>query len=562
MERVGLKPRGQVIAVVSLALLLLCWNVRFQPDGVDPAGVATGSASVESNDIALAGGDSAAAAAETATRGAVVGTSRHVTDSAAAPLARRRRVSPNVASLVDAIAAAHDVDAATFCDEQRKRVWQRLEALSPPALVARLREQRALHEAVARGEAPPRQKYLVWSLSGGMGNRFLSLASTFVAAIMSRRVFLMKDWFTQLPPGNVKQTPVILPSPNTADYFLEDLRKLFADRPANDELLCPLLPMMSLSEFRRKYPKEFDAANGAEHAKVDIAARHDKTLRRWDHFLCRRLDAQSGAADTARNDTIFFPERFVYVWTNQYYLPALFANPHHAAELQRMFPDGTPFQDVLGLLAIPSLPVVKKLRAFFDREGAAGPGPHLVAPRAAGVGEGSFDALQIRAFRNHEINSMARDFDTCWSKVRSRDATAAQREPFFLASMHAEVRSYFAAQYGSHARTQAPPTKDQCTSGNATCDQEAFADMMLLGLSRRLFVSPGSTFGMFVAAFAELPPYAVREHGSCRVIPNVEPCFGAWFRRDHLLRRSMAKPSPLSCTLARVPPKIINCEQS
>merc|ERR1712146_81418 len=108
----------------------------------------------------------------------------------------------------------------------------------------------------------------------------------------------------------------------------------------------------------------------------------------------------------------------------------------------------------------------------------------------------------------------------------------------------------------------APPTHVQFT-GNASHDQEALADMMLLALSKRLLVSPGSTFGMFVAAFSQRPPIAVREGGSCQAIENCEPCFGSWFRRDHLLRRgTYSKPSPLSCKLAEVPKGVVNCEQS
>ena len=153
---------------------------------------------------------------------------------------READVSSAVAALEEAVAgldmsSGTQADPEAFCAAQRERLWHSLRAHAAPLLVKKLDEQRRRHEAVARGQPLPGQKYLVWSLSGGLGNRFLSLASTFMAAVLAERVFLMKDWFTPLPRGNTKQIPVIIPAPNSTEYFLEDLKRLFAPAhcPAN-----------------------------------------------------------------------------------------------------------------------------------------------------------------------------------------------------------------------------------------------------------------------------------------------------------------------------------------
>ena len=501
------------------------------------------------------------------------------------------------------------VEDCAFCRHMRSIVWARF-VESPPhlrktssagyvsaSLQRALRRQLAMHRAVEDGRPMPGQKYVVWSLSGGLGNRFQSLASTFVLALVSRRVLLLKDWFMPLPPNSKHNVPIVFPNSRTDEYPLEPLQKLFWDggkggntgletgpRSPLEALMCPLLPMMSLTRFRRKYPSEFGAAKGhgavapssLDHVKVDISARHDKSLRRWNRFLCS--DTALGADVASSSDfkpsfatkrkgavsmTTFFDEKFVYVWTNQYYLPGLFANPAHADELHDMFPNQPSMQVynlLVKLLVIPSRPVMATVASFAAANVELDVGRHV--------------SLQIRAFQVHVMDHMARGFDECLGMLRRSNESKIVSRSFFLASMHPPVRAFLIKAHGSGVvKSLAPASSEQGTGRGPRLDQEALADMVLLAMSRHVFISPGSTFGSFIGAFGDILPRMTRWylHGDvgrhtlesmCPLVASTQPCFAAWFKYDHLFHRSSVgsnASNELSCGLRAIPSHAMHC---
>ena len=618
------------------------------------------------------------------------------------------------------------------------------------------------------------ERFLVWSLSGGLGNRFQSLASTLVAAMLSRRVLLVKDWFTLLPPNTKGAKPVIFPSARTQAYVLEPLANrlfntaddaFFADdndgdggksgvggsvteerssgaaagddvlrllftmglrgaggkggpspatlsgaraarggigggplpaegddpsvggeqlRPPNSMLLCALFPLTSLSEYRQRHPSVFAAPppgsaaapNGdyqrqvaddevgregstlaansnkkevipppaqsrEDHVKVSIAARHDKKLARWGRFAC---GADLGDGDDAACiagdewcanasqqvkqqqqsvDVLFFAERFVYVWTNQYYAPLFFSNPHTRAAMLSWFPpppsqgeaapassDGSsssplslyrpegPYNVLTKLLVIPSSHVMRRVIGLMRRGG--GGGDALAASHSQDnpprLVPGRFVSLQIRAFSTNVFGSLSEAFDTCLKALRGGGGGAERlaSAPVFLASLHAPVRDYFEKRYGGGRGggivTLAPPSHEQGTGKHYALDLDALADMFLLALSEVLLVSPGSTFGAFVAAFTDISPVRVDFHRGgggggdsgevdgahprshafpqryaaalaalppmCRVALSQQPCFGSWFRYDKLWHRR----AELRCALQPMPAHGHRCE--
>ena len=456
-----------------------------------------------------------------------------------------------------------------FCEKQIQATWSRAKSVLAPPLFAALEELRHRHKAVADGKPLDGQKYIVWSLSGGIGNRLLSLSSTLVAAILSQRVLLMKDWFTPLPRAGTKQEAVFLMKeamPNALgqdQQRLEDLWKLFdfdsqgkSTRASNSDFVCPLLPMMSLTEFRLKYPDMFtpdgkEKNNGRssdEHVMLDIRSRHDKKLFGWNRLLCTNMSGGAGSKD----GLLFYPEKFVYIWTNQYYLPALFANPIHGPQLRSYFPVDKPgpYDTMVRLLMIPSLPVVKRLQDFFRKT-------HLSPKR--------FTSAQVRAFQVNAIAGLAEAFDRCMKADHAVDRI----HPFFLASMHQPVREYFAKHYGPIAKTLAPPRHDQPT-GQVEGDQEALADMLILSLSSELYLSHGSTFGTFSAAYGGIVPHVVAGRqvankvcqspdGKAKAaLPKdgtFQPCFGSWYHYDHLAHRQ----KEIRCELMPIPEHVMSC---
>lgn len=470
-----------------------------------------------------------------------------------------------------------DTGDEDYCTKARAFALDELMASDPtftPQLAALIRSHYRIHDAVAQGTPAKNQTYLIWSLSGGLGNRFQSLVSTFMLALLSGRVLLLKDWFTPLPKNSKNNKPMIFPAQYTDEYQLEALEKLFwfsnplvaesSPRPSNSRLICPIFPMMTVTEFQQLYPHHFGDSKRAApwrlgHVKIDLSARHDKKLLRWSRVACGNVSNHAKDSDSpSRIDReLFFPETFVYIWTNQYFLPLLFANPYHGERMRELLPT-RPYSTLLRLLVLPSSEVMRRVALFFDNQVKSFP-KHPLNP-------GQYVALQIRAFSFPEMPDLAKAFLKCFQERQLP-------EPFFLASMHEPIRSVFSGSYNATMmRVQSEKAAgDQHTGKGAEADIEALVDMLLLALSKRLFLSPGSTFGTFAAAFGEVPAVRVnwkdirRERGSlCEALPSLQPCFGSWHKYDHIFQRSNLGTRRLSgndipCALRPLPVDVMFC---
>lgn len=423
-------------------------------------------------------------------------------------------------------------DQEKHCSEMRELVMKEYIPHLPLSLQQAIQEQIGRYEAVANGTAPPSQKYLVWSLSGGLGNRFQSLASSLVASLLTGRVLLLKDWFTPLAPNVKGAKGIIYPSNASRDYALEHLDKLFDMKgvgwPTNELLICSIFPFSSLRDFRRMYPTSFPLGRSPptdeDHVKVDISARHDKRLVRWDQLLCTNMTSS------------FFNARFVYVWTNQYYLPGFYANPLTRSRMLSWFPNG-PYSTVVKLVALPGLPAARQSVEFLHQ--------HRELKLF------SYAALQIRAFQVSSFSSLAASFSKCLT-VRGAPIDKAM----FLATMHAPILDSLRKDYGPHVVTRKPPNHEQGTGKDFGKDVDAFVDMLLLAFGGKLYVSHGSTFGGFVAALADKHPIRVYSEGRCDQLFSPEPCFSSWFRYDKIYHRKQE----LSCRVSDIPSGAMYCE--
>jgi len=338
---------------------------------------------------------------------------------------------------------------------------------------------------------------------------------------------------------------------------------------------------MSLSEFRAKYPQHFGANRSSgpvaqslrEHIKIDISAKHDKSLRRWNRFLCADLAHGEHESATRAGGVAFYRERFVYVWTNQYFLPALFSNPHHSQQLVRWFgvdrsSARTParvhrvYPTLLKLVVLPSCAVLDRVRKFLVAN------PQFRDPER-------YAGLQIRAFQVSAFGSMSRAFDQCQEHLIS--PRSADPKHFFLATMHPVVRSYFREKYRDRVAWMTE-SSDQLTGQGAGGEVGALADMFMLSISTTVLVSPQSTFGGFVGPFGEVDTRVVAWwvngerplSGSanetitalCPLQRSREPCFSSWFRLDRIYHRSnLAKTglNTLSCSLHELPEDVMTC---
>eukprot|EP00755_Sulcionema_specki_P025965 Sspe_Gene.15892::Locus_5548_Transcript_1_1_Confidence_1.000_Length_1751::g.15892::m.15892/K13681/FUT; xyloglucan fucosyltransferase len=438
-----------------------------------------------------------------------------------------------------------------YCSELDRLIWNELEDTREGVVPGgRLGASRALrellvahhrmHRDVAEGREPPGQRYLVWSLSGGVGNRMQAMVSTFLLSLLSRRVLLLSDWFAVTRKKGVPDPKT--PSKRHPRLFLEPLSPP-SNRPHNNELLCDALPGMHLRDFKKLYPSHFNDRD--HHVKIDIISKHDRTLQHWRPLLCSPPQAFPD------NDT-----RFTYIWSNQYYAPLFFANPHTASEMHRLFPDGDVFGPLSRFLLRPNAEVEKTVQKTLCDTFRSVPrlgGGKLLQPAEEGRAPGVL-GLQIRAFREAGMVEMAKEFDGCVRKTGLGDRR------IFLASLHRPIRDYYQRTYGKRLLLLEQDARVEQKTGSKEDDIEALADMLLLARTGDYILSPGSTFGSFTAGYHSHLPLQMHSMGltKCTRLTSSQPCFHSFVRSDKLQRRIAEGHFP--CTPHPIPETMMaNC---
>eukprot|EP00754_Rhynchopus_humris_P049281 Rhum_TRINITY_DN8310_c0_g1::Rhum_TRINITY_DN8310_c0_g1_i1::g.27268::m.27268/K13681/FUT; xyloglucan fucosyltransferase len=423
-------------------------------------------------------------------------------------------------------------DAATASDDRPRRL------LASQALKRLLKKQHRLHRLVAQGREPEGQRYLVWSLSGGVGNRMESLVSTFLAAMLSGRVLLVKDWFAKTQK---KGKP--MPKEYHNGMLLEVLEAAASSVPHNSEILCESLPMMHLRDFRAAYPHHFAAEARKEHIKVDIVGKHDKHYTKWSKLACAH-PTEFPSPDV----------KFTYLWTNQYYLPLFWANPTVRGTMQELFPDGDAFGPLSRFLLRPNQVVEAVVEKFVcthaqGKPGRASAGSFLTRQDPSFT---NLVGLQMRAFRPNKMVEMAKDFDACLARQPARREAAT----YFVASLHKPMRDYFTKKYRGRVVALDTEARGEQETGSVSGDVEALANILILGRTADFLVSPGSTFGSFAAGYYSRLPVQMHTMGSggaCTRLASADPCFISWLRVDKLLQRMSDAAGPFPCRPEPVP---------
>eukprot|EP01064_Diplonema_japonicum_P037788 TRINITY_DN8971_c0_g1_i2.p1 TRINITY_DN8971_c0_g1~~TRINITY_DN8971_c0_g1_i2.p1 ORF type:complete len:534 (+),score=112.15 TRINITY_DN8971_c0_g1_i2:35-1636(+) len=437
---------------------------------------------------------------------------------------------------------------ADYCNKLNETIWQELidaargvpgRLLASPELKKLLKQQHELHRLVAAGQEPAGQRYLVWSLSGGVGNRMQAMVSTFLAAMLSKRVLLLKDWFATT---SKKGTPAPKETSATHDWLLEPMLA-FTSSHRNDELLCSPFPILHLSDFSKRYPRYFGPAFKDEHVKVDIISKHDKHFRSWKKISCGTPDFPV--------ETV----KFTYLWTNQYYLPMFFANPSTAGTMRKLFPDGDAFGPLSRFLIRPNKAVEEVVEAFWckhDKEGM-GSGDEVLAEQS--FSKKRVYGLQIRAFRLNGMVSMAEEFERCMKEKLTNSSYA-----LFIASLHKPIRQHYAKNYGGRMISLDAEARGEQQTGSLEMDREALADMLILGRTADYLVSPGSTFGSFVTGYYGRKAIQVHTMGmnACTRMASSQPCFMSLLKHDKILQRM--QKGDFGCSPEPIPEAITaNC---
>eukprot|EP01060_Flectonema_neradi_P021369 TRINITY_DN2896_c0_g2_i1.p1 TRINITY_DN2896_c0_g2~~TRINITY_DN2896_c0_g2_i1.p1 ORF type:complete len:550 (+),score=68.21 TRINITY_DN2896_c0_g2_i1:105-1754(+) len=456
-------------------------------------------------------------------------------DTINAPRKHKAQTVPAIPQLsCNPSASVKNMGIPNYCSRLNASIWDELvgdpelkRLMATPELKKLLLKQHELHYQISIGNEPENQRYLIWSLSGGIGNRMQAMVSSFLAALLSNRVFLLKDWFQPTPKKGVK-TKKQYSKKN--GLLLEDFQSYEHAAISNDQLLCSPFSITHLSEFKRKYPKYFTEEFKDEHVKVDIISKHDTQRKHWSNLTCE-------------DPTTFgSTSKFSYIWANQYYTPVFFMNKKTAPEMNKLFPKQDVFGPLSRFLIRPNSEVEGVVESFLCKNKilpnqVSGDGKSILTTQDSDEGEQKkVIGLQIRAFRKNKMPEMAAEFDHCLKEK----IAAILKDPstvLFMASLHEPVRSYFTSKYPGRVVSLEDKARGEQSTGSLPMDVEAMADLLILGRTSDYFVSPGSTFGSFTSGYYSRLPVQVHtmEHRACSRMKSFQPCFMSMLKGDHIL---------------------------
>ncbi|XP_017701023.2 galactoside 2-alpha-L-fucosyltransferase-like [Phoenix dactylifera] len=408
-------------------------------------------------------------------------------------------------------------------------------------LLARLRKYEAQHKKCGPGTDPYKKaieqfksnhsmgpmecNYVVWTPYNGLGNRMLTIASTFLYALLNNRILLihapsdLDDLFCE----PFSKTSWVLPS----DFPI-------IDRLSSFDIHTP----QSYANMLAK--KVIDKhSNGSLPAYVYLHLTHDYS----------ELDKLFFCED----DQLFlkkFP--WLVLKSDNYFIPALFLVPEYEEELRRLFPSRETVSHHLGrYLFHPTNAVWGMITRYYEA---------YLAKAEEKMG------IQIRIFPFAHISSenlLAQILNCSRNEnllpeisVEGSSTTKAVRSKSVLvASLYTGYADKIRDMYYEHAATTGeiisvfqPSHEEKQHTEKQAHNQKALAEIYLLSFSDVLVTSSWSTFGYMAQGLGGVKPYilAFPEDGKapnppCRRAMSMEPCFHSPPTYDCKARKNVDK---------------------
>ncbi|KAF8713933.1 hypothetical protein HU200_027915 [Digitaria exilis] len=369
-------------------------------------------------------------------------------------------------------------------------------------------------------------RYVVWLPFDGLGNRMLSMASGFLYALLTDRVFL-----------------VALP-PNSADLFCEPF-------PNTTWLLPPVeeFPVPNLFSLGPRPSSSYTNLLAKKKIVVDVD-----------------VDVHGGDAIAGMTDGPFFcgehqavlsKVRWLLLYSDLYFVPSLYPIAEFQGELRRMFPDKESVSHLLlRYLFHPSNPVWGMVTRYYHSYLAHADKRIGVQIRMFHFATVPADDLynQILSCSRQEHILPVTDDDAPAPVMAGDNATAtsggdnnnnggSNTTAILIASLYADYYERLKSRYYEHAAARRggggavwvgvfqPTHEEWQLTGKLAHNQKALAEIFLLGFSDELVTSGMSTFGYVGSSLAGVrPTILLPAHGHkvpvppCRRAVSMEPC--------------------------------------
>ncbi|XP_027357417.1 probable fucosyltransferase 8 [Abrus precatorius] len=428
----------------------------------------------------------------------------------------------NASERFDGLIVLSRFDEGSCLSRFKSYLYHRASPHKPsPYLISKLRNYEDLHQSCGPNTAPYNRtmtmlqkhrtnatyecNYVVWTTSDGLGNRIVSMVSAFLYAILTDRVLLVE--------------------------FKDDMVGLFCEPFPNSSWILPKdFPFRKNKGHVRTYDsilKKHKENNSKEilPSVLNLMLRH--TPEDHERFL-RCDDSQHLLQEVP----------FLFLCSNQYFVPSLFMVPSFSQELSKMFPKkDTVFHHLGRYLFHPSNEAWGPISRFYEA---------YLAKADERIG------IQIRVFNPHEspYQTVMNQVLNCTLKNNILPNISTEDSKHF-AVKNRTLKSVLVASlypmYGENLRTtyltrptvsgdvvsvHQPSHEGHQKFNDKKHNLKAWSEMYLLSLCDVLVTSSASTFGYVAQSLRGLKPWVLHnlqnqkiQNPQCVRDFSMEPCY-------------------------------------
>ncbi|XP_068479557.1 probable fucosyltransferase 7 [Phaseolus vulgaris] len=342
--------------------------------------------------------------------------------------------------------------------------------------------------------------YLIWTPVNGLGNQIISIAATFLYAILTDRVLLLK--------------------------FGKDKLALFCEPFLNSTWILPHNSPFWKEIYIQTYQIEKDnASNSKSVLFINLQHSHSDSSHK-EKFHCDHLQ------------NLIRKTPLLILRSDQYFVPSLFMNPLFNLEINKMFPEkDTVFHHLGRYLFHPSNEAWELITNYYQAHLAKADeliGLQIRVFNAVSTPQQAIMDLVLSCTLNHKILPKV-DLQTSTSSVGKNGSVKA----VLVASLYEEYGDSLRRMYqkkpkgsGESIEVYQPSHERKQIFNDGKHNLKAWMEMYLLSLSDVLVTTSLSTFGYVAQGLGNLKPWLLyrivrneTHFPACEQDFSMEPCY-------------------------------------
>lgn len=434
------------------------------------------------------------------------------------------------AKLLGGLLAAAGFDEAACASRYRSFLYRKISKRKPSSyLISRLRSYEDLHkrcgpntesyinalEQLKSGSkiGSTDCNYIVWIAFSGLGNRILSLASTFLYALLTNRVLLVDQ------------------GKNMADLFCEPF-------PEKSWFLPMDFPIIDqFGNFGQNSTRCY--GNMLKNNVINPSA---ESIPSYLYLhLVHDYDDQDKLFFCDGDQSFLSKVPWLVMKTNNYFVPSLFLIPSFEQELSKLFPEkGTVFHHLGRYLFHPSNQVWALITRYYQTYLAKADERIGIQIRVWDIRPGPFKYVMDQILACALKEKLLPEVDMQDSFV-APSSENTKLKAVLVTSLNSGYSEDLRNMYWEHPTVTGevigvyqPSHEEHQQTEKQNHDRKAWAEMYLLSLSDKLVTSSWSTFGYVAQGLGGLKPWILYKPENektpdppCRRSMSMEPCFHA-----------------------------------